>query len=87
MKEVILLENIREVALWVACQTGISVGISSSGFRLFLNTEGLVPEDQDYAEEIEALAEGLIHGLRKRFDVDADYQIECGRLTLELLTY
>lgn len=80
-----MLELIREVAVWVACQTGINVGISSSGFHLFLNTEKLVFDDQDYADEIEALAEGLIEGIRKAFDIDADYQIDCGRLTLEIL--
>lgn len=80
-----MLELIPEVAMWVACQTGINVGISSSGFHLFLNTEKLVFDDQDYADEIEALAEGLIEGIRKAFDIDADYQIDCGRLTLEIL--
>ena len=80
-----MLELIPEVAMWVACQTGINVGISSSGFHLFLNTEKLVFDDHDYADEIEALAEGLIEGIRKAFDIDADYQIDCGRLTLEIL--
>lgn len=80
-----MLELIPEVAMWVACQTGINVGISSSGFHLFLNTEKLVFDDQDYADEIEALAEGLIEGIRKTFDIDVDYQIDCGRLTLEIL--
>ena len=80
-----MLELIREVAVWVACQTGINVGISSSGFHLFLNTEKLVFDDQDYADEIEALAEGLIEGIRKTFDLEFDYELTCGRLVIEVI--
>lgn len=80
-----ILEQTREIALWIARQTGIEVGMTKSGSKIVLNTVDLIPIEKDPADELEGLAETLIHDLRKEFDVDFDYLIECGRIVFEVL--
>lgn len=79
------MEQLREVALWVTRQSGIEVVVSGLNSTLSFSVENKFLFDQDLSDELERLAETLVDGIRKTFDLDADYEIECGQVTIEVL--
>lgn len=83
-KEVRILEQTREIAYWIARQTGIEVEGTENN-RFCLNINQLFTDVDALIDGVEALAEQLIDGLREEFDAEFDYAVSCGQLTIKFL--